>query len=86
MKRQHWPASAKTLAVPRQLVLSGPAHVRLGGAATYHVNDLTRTPIAGAYLYAFPVAHALTADSSTGDAAPEALSADLASALDAPRS
>ena len=83
MKRQHWPASTKTLAVPRQLVLSGPAHVRLGGAATYHVNDLTRTPIAGAYLYAFPVAHALTADSSTGDAAPGALSADLASALDA---
>ena len=72
VKRQHWPAYTKTLVLPRQLVLNGPAHVRLGDPATYHVNDLTRTPTAGAYLYAFPVARALGAD----------LDADLASALD----
>ena len=83
VKRQHWPAYTKTFAAPRQLVLSGPAHVQLGDPATHHVNDLTRTPIAGAYLYAFPVAQALTADSSTGGGEPYALSAGLASALDA---
>jgi hypothetical protein len=79
VKRLHWPAFMNTLVVPRQLVLSGPTHVRLGDPALYRVSDLTQSPVAGAYLYAFPVARALAPGSAGG--APEALDAALASSL-----
>ena len=78
LKRQAWPAYMKTLVVPRQLSLTGPAQLNLGEAGTHTVTDQTRTPIAGAWLYAFPTDRALALSSAAAD---EALAPDLATAL-----
>ena len=78
LKRQAWPAYTKTLVVPRELALSGPAQLKLGQPGTYTVTDLTRTPIEGAWLYAFPVDRALAP--STLDRT-DALAPELETAL-----
>ena len=78
LKRQAWPAYTKTLVVPRQLALSGPAQLKLGQPGTYIVTDLTRAPIEGAWLYAFPVDRALALNTLDGT---DALAPELETAL-----